>query len=286
MKNLHFAPIFVLLVACASSGPSIQPAPGEKTPATESTPTDATTDAASFCGSLCGVQEACDTSLDTQTCKNSCTNSFAAVFPKLRQDVVGLIVQCFDAKDCKTVLGGDVVGACAEEAVASVAPSDTAASYCDGLVAAKKKCGTTVSKATCLDQAKLYSDDTIGEAANCSERACSEIDKCVSATFGSFGGTTTSTTTTNSGGSCNGQFSDLGSCESCAETSCCAEAEACAKDSTCRSYMAYCQEGGSGSYTSCTQALSSTPTQTRQLLGAYYNCAQTKCGSQCGFIQQ
>ena len=79
-------------------------------PASETLPTEATSDAASFCSSLCGRQESCDTSLDVQTCRNSCTNGYAAVFPKLRQDVVGLIVQCFDAKDCKTVLEGSCSG--------------------------------------------------------------------------------------------------------------------------------------------------------------------------------
>jgi len=68
-----------------------------------------------------------DKALDHQTCKNACTNSYAAVFPKLREDVVELIVGCFDAKDCKTVLGGDVVGSCVSDAVASVAPSDARA---------------------------------------------------------------------------------------------------------------------------------------------------------------
>jgi len=75
-------------------------------------------DAASFCAALCDREQQCDKALDHQTCKNACTNSYAAVFPKLREDVVELIVGCFDAKDCKTVLGGDVVGSCVSDAVA------------------------------------------------------------------------------------------------------------------------------------------------------------------------
>jgi hypothetical protein len=90
-------------------------------------------DAASFCGSLCTRQESCDTSIDVQTCRNTCTNGFAAVFPRLRQDVVGLIVECIDAKDCKTVLDGSLVGTRAAAAVASVAPSEQATAFCDGL---------------------------------------------------------------------------------------------------------------------------------------------------------
>jgi hypothetical protein len=255
-------------------------------PASETLPAEATADAASFCGSLCGRQESCDTSLDVQTCKNSCTNGFAAVFPKLRQDVVGLIVECFDAKDCKTVLEGSVVATCAEEAVASVAPSAEATSFCDGLSAAKKKCGSTTTKATCLGQAKLYSDGTIVEAANCTDRPCSEIDRCIAATFGELGGAGATATPKPSKNECTGQFTDLGTCQSCAEDACCAEADACAGDTYCRSYMAQCQDASGYSYSECAQILQyNLPTTSRQLLGAYYNCASSKCSTSCGFTQ-
>jgi hypothetical protein len=281
-----FALVFVA-AGCASGEQVVIPN-GKPQPASSTVPTEpATADAASFCGSLCGRQEACDTSLDVQTCKNSCTNGFAAVFPKLRQDVVSLIVECFDAKDCKTVLEGNVVGTCAEEAVASVAPSGEATAFCDNLAAAKKKCGSTTTKAMCLDQAKLYSDETIIEAANCSDRPCNEIDRCVAATFGELSGGATTTSkpqpTTNE---CTGKFSDLGTCTSCAEGACCAEADACAQDSYCRTYMAECQDAGGRSYSECTQLLQyNLPSTSRQLLGSYYNCASANCSSSCSFTQ-
>lgn len=281
-----FSLAFVLLSTACAGTENVYIDETKKPGATSTTiPNEPTADAESFCGSLCGRQETCDTSLDVQTCKNSCTNNFAAVFPKLRQDVVSLIVECFDAKDCRTVLEGNVVGTCAEEAVASVAPSGEATAFCDGLAAAKKKCGSTTTKAACLDQAKLYSDEAIVEAANCSDRPCSEIDRCVAATFGELGGsgTTTSTTTTSQ---CTGKFSDLGTCQSCAEDSCCAEADACANDSYCRTYMAQCQDASGYSYSQCTQILQyNLPSTSRQILGAYYNCASSKCGSSCGFTQ-
>src|SRR5688572_13962277 len=139
---------------------------------------NATVSAESFCTSLCDRQQSCDKGLDHQTCKNTCTNHNAAVFPKLREDVVGLIVECFGNKDCKTVLQGDVVNTCASEAVASVAPSPSAKTYCEKYSDAKKKCGTTVTTATCLNSAKLYDDDAIGQAQNCNGRPCGEIESC------------------------------------------------------------------------------------------------------------
>lgn len=240
-------------------------------------------DAASFCGALCDRENQCDTSLDGQTCKNSCTNSTAAVFPRLRSDVVQLIVTCFDDKDCKSVLGGDVVGTCASEAVARVAPSDAAVAYCDALTSAKQKCGGATSKATCLDTAKLYSDDAIAEAQNCAARACTEIDACVGAVFGAFGTTTKTSSSSGSSGSssnsCAGDFPELQSCESCAESSCCTSLTACQNDSGCRSILSACANGVSTS--SCSSAYSYQSTTSQQHAGAVLSCLQSSCSSSC-----
>ena len=177
----------------------------------------AVTDAASFCSAMCGRVQACDKSLDTQTCENECTNGNAAVFPRLRSDVVDLIVECFDGKDCKTVLGGGFVAACTADAIATVAPSPAASSFCEALSSAKKTCSgaTSQTKADCLNGAKLYGDSAIAQAQNCVKRGCSEIDTCVSAVFGSLGGSSTTKPPTN-GDTCSSTLSDLGSCSTCA----------------------------------------------------------------------
>lgn len=268
-------------VACASSETVTTTKPVQEESST--IPTNATVDAESFCTTLCDRQESCDKSLDVQTCKNACTNQNAAVFPKLREDVVSLIVECFGAKDCKTVLQGDVVGTCASEAVASVAPSAAAKTYCTQYEGAKKKCGTAVTTSTCLNEAKLYDDDAIAQAANCNGRPCAEIDTCVSAAFGEIGGgkvtkppTQTSCSTT--------QFSDLGTCSSCAAGSCCAEASACAADSMCRTLMRYCAYGSSGgSSSTCSSYMSSASSTSRDLVTSYFSCAQSKCSSDCSY---
>ena len=56
------------------------------------------------------------------------------------------------------MLGSDVVSACSEEAVASVAPSETATRFCGDLGTTDTKCGKTLDKAKCLNRAKLYND--------------------------------------------------------------------------------------------------------------------------------
>jgi hypothetical protein len=245
-------------------------------------PTNATVSAESFCTSLCDRQQSCDKGLDHQTCKNACTNQNAAVFPKLREDVVNLIVECFGNKDCKTVLQGDVVGTCASEAVASVAPSAAAKSYCEKYSDAKKKCGTTVTTATCLNSAKLYDDEAIAQAQNCNGRPCGEIESCVAAAFGEIGA---GKVTKPPEATCStSQFSDLGTtCSTCAAGSCCATATACAADSMCRSLMRYCSYSGSTSSSYCSSYLSSASQTTRDLASAYFNCAQTKCSADCSY---
>ena len=97
----------VSVVACATSDHVIVSDGGAPASGDTSQTVPAVTDAASFCGAMCGRVQACDKAVDTQTCENECTNGNAAVFPRLRRDVVELIVGCFDKKDCKTVLGGE-----------------------------------------------------------------------------------------------------------------------------------------------------------------------------------
>ena len=265
------------IVACATTDHVTLGGGGSPTTADGSATLPAVTDATSFCAAMCHRVQTCDSSLDTQTCENQCTNANAAVFPRLRSDVVALIVGCFDGKDCKTVLGGAFVGACTADAIASVAPSAAAASFCDALASAKKTCsGTDATKAQCLDSAKLYADPAIAQAQNCVKRGCSEIDQCVSAVFGSLGGVAPTKPSTS--GSCSGKFTDLGSCEACAETSCCAETTSCYADASCRNILHACLNSGTSS-SACSQAYSAASPTSQNLASTVFNCATSKCSS-------
>ncbi len=264
------------LAACATSERVVvenKAKPGQDASTTLPEVTDATT----FCGSMCARIQSCDATLDTQTCQNRCTNTNAAIFPRLRSDVVDLVVQCFDAKDCKTVLGGGFVGVCTADAVASVAPSTAAASFCDALASSKKTCSgtTTDAKATCLNTAKLYNDDAIAQAQNCTKRGCSEIDACVGAVFGSLAGATTTTPPTTTCSS--STFSALGDCASCAGTSCCTEATACQADTSCWSIARTCSSGVGSS--SCSSAFTGASSSSQTLAASLMNCATSKCST-------
>jgi hypothetical protein len=264
------------LFACASSDHT--GIGGGTSPTDPSATVPAATDAASFCAAMCSREQSCDKALDTQTCVNECTNADAAVFPRLRTDVVDLIVSCFDSKDCKTVLGGSFVGACTADAIASVAPSAAASTYCDALAKAKNTCSgsSALTKADCLNTAKLYGDAAIAQAQNCAKRGCSEIDACVSAVFGSLGHATGTTTPTSS---CSGTITDLGTCSACAASSCCAEATACEADSACHSIARYCL--GSGTSSSCSSYYSSASSSSQQLASALFSCGSSSCSSTC-----
>jgi hypothetical protein len=228
---------------------------------------------------MCSRVQACDKSLDAQTCENECANGNAAVFPRLRSDVVDLIVECFDGKDCKTVLGGGFVGACTADAIATVAPSAAAATFCDALAAAKKTCSgaSAQSKAECLNTAKLYGDTAIAQAQNCVKRGCTEIDTCVGAVFGSLGGTVPSKPPPAE--ACGGKLSDLGTCSTCASSSCCTEGSACYADPQCHAIVRACFT--STSSTTCQDAYATASSSTQQLVAALVNCGTSKCPGTC-----
>lgn len=282
LSAAFLASLALSVAACATSDKVTiaDGGPGAKGDTSETLP--AVTDASSFCAAMCSRVQSCDKSLDSQTCGNECTNGNAAVFPRLRSDVVALIVQCFDGKDCKTVLGGEFVGACTADAIATIAPSPAASSFCDALSTAKKSCSGAASqtKADCLNGAKLYGDAAIAQAQNCVKRGCSEIDTCVSAVFGSLGGSAPTKPPTNGGSCSSSAFSDLGSCSTCAATSCCAEGTACYADSQCHAVARACFASGSGS-NSCQQAYSSASSSSQTLASALFSCGQSKCSSTC-----
>ena len=82
---------------------------------------------------------------------------------------------------------------------------------------------------------------------------------------------------------CDGRFDDLGACRTCAESKCCPEAARCDADPSCRKQMAACQQNGGGTYAACTAEVEAEPDATQATLRAYYACAFTACGPDCGF---
>lgn len=282
---LSALPTLILVAACATSASDV---PGSDT---TSTP-----DAAAFCGGYCKRLVACDNTKDEQTCENTCKNLNAAIFPKLRADVVGKISSCINAKDCKTVLGSDVVGTCSAEAVASVAPSETATKFCNDLNTIYTKCGRTLDKAKCLERAKLYNDKALADADLCASKVCADVDACVDASLGSIstgssstaadGGTKTDSGQMDSGNdTCSavgpGKTFDSGTqmCNDCAASSCCSQAQACANSPTCNA-LVQCLNGCNGDKTcwnNCAQAYSSAVST----YNAFANCVSSNCSSQC-----
>lgn len=286
MKNL-FGMGLLAVVAASAACASAERIEYRQRPAGETSATvpGVVTDATSFCDALCGRQEQCDNALDAQTCRNTCENGSAAVFPKLRGDVVGLVIDCFAAKDCKSVLTSNVVATCAAEAVASVAPTAAAVTYCDALTAAKKKCGSSAGKAECLDQAKLYGDEAIAEAQNCAVRPCTEIDTCVGAALGALGTSTSVSTTapprTKTGICSAALMTGLGACRACAEGACCVEATACMQDAGgCGRALSVC--ASSPTSPMCLEERELLASASRTLLDRAFSCASTSCGGSCG----
>ncbi len=227
---------------------------------------------ADFCAAYCKKLSTCDNARDQQTCTNSCSNQFAATLPKIRSDAVSLIKACLENKDCNTTLKSDSIGVCASEASASIAPSDAATQFCNNYIATQAKCGATKDKAVCLTQAKLYTDATIGDANACTSKACTDIDPCVSATFGGVSSTRVdgpkaSETCSSSSTSCAGHTvrmcttSSNGTCVS-ARYTVDSQSYACASCTNCtaagQAVASACSSSGSSSSSSSSSSSGST----------------------------
>jgi len=244
-------------------------------------------DATAFCSGYCKRIGGCDNTRDVQTCENTCKNQNAAVFPKLRSDVVSKISTCIDALDCKTVLGSDVVSSCSAEAVAQVAPSEVGKRFCDDLGATDTKCERSLDKAKCLDRAKLYNDKALGDADLCTKKACADVDACVDASLGAIA--TTSTSDSDAGTEAGAMCSAIGpghtfdfqttSCNDCNASSCCAPAQACASSPTCNA-LAQCLKACSNTNQACRNSCLSTFASGINALNAAAACFQS-CASSC-----
>jgi hypothetical protein len=147
------------------------------------------TSAMDLCTSFCQRVSTCDTTRDDQTCVASCTNANAAVFPKLRTDLVDAAAACVAQDDCATITRDGALASCLVEAAAGVGPSAKATAFCTALDTAETTCGVTLDKATCLGEAKIYGDDTLTSAAACTTKTCSLIYSCASATLTLSAGT-------------------------------------------------------------------------------------------------
>jgi hypothetical protein len=264
-------------VGCAASAAPNVDNPNAGTSGTASAP-----DAEKFCGTFCDRTVGCDDTRDEQTCKNACANQNAAIFPKLRADVVGLIEDCLTGKDCRTVLSSDVISTCQGEAVASVAPSAAAIDLCDALTAAETKCGHTGGKAQCLDMAKLYNDTTLKDAHDCASKACADQDACVSAALGGIGTGTVvpdaGPPPANDAGTTTCGLATTSACMSCMSSSCRSELTACENDASCGSFL-QCWSSCGSSASCVAQCNAQDPGDTMR--GQLVACLAGSCCSAC-----
>lgn len=260
--------------------------------ATDDEDTATASGASSFCGGYCTRLHTCDQTKDQKTCENSCANGNAATLPKLRSDIVGLISSCIDKEDCKTVLGGTVLGTCSAEAAASVAPSAQATSFCDAVAASAKKCNKSSNDtASCLTKAKLYNDAALSDAKECTQKACADVDECIDAALGSLegtGSTSTSNTPEDAGKKdAKGTTTDPGTCpainvtdacSSCQASECCTQATACANNSSCANIVdcaANCTDQ------TCIDDCESSYSSGASYFNSYLSCFSSACSTDC-----
>lgn len=143
-----------------------------------------TSGTASFCASYCDHWSACDSSIDKDTCSTECEDAASSTFRRLRSDIVEPTKTCFMSSDCKSILSGNALSDCVEEAAVSVAPSAAAKSFCDAFAGAAGRCDASIDRADCLNAAKIYGDETLEAAKACTEKSCSQMGTCIKAELG------------------------------------------------------------------------------------------------------
>lgn len=137
-----------------------------------------------WCGGLCQARETCDRTYDAATCSSACKNQSAAVFPKLRADVLVSQMECFASSDCKTVLDQKASQTCAATAAASVAPSDLCKEFCTQMSTKAVSCSfEKLSVASCLETFKVFADSAHEEGTGCLQKGCQDVGRCLMAAY-------------------------------------------------------------------------------------------------------
>jgi hypothetical protein len=171
-----------LLAGCSSSSSSrasSSTAASADAGTTGSSSAASSSDPQSFCSDVCTRQAACDSTIDVDTCSATCGDNLGGLLPKLRSDFVGDVTSCYDGADCRSILTTDQLSGCLDEAAASISPSDATKSFCDVLTGAFTHCDMSFDLASCLDETKIYADDTVGKAKDCPNKPCDVIASCV-----------------------------------------------------------------------------------------------------------
>lgn len=178
MRPILFVSVVATLVSAVLGCSSGSEAQAEGTSSSASA-----TNADSFCESYCTKINECDSSSDLQTCTETCGDSLESTVRKLRADLMTEVQSCWEASDCRKVLGGDRLGDCVDEAAVSAAPNANAKAFCDDLGESLAKCDLTVDRARCLDTVKVFGDDAVAQATKCTTKSCATIMGCVDASL-------------------------------------------------------------------------------------------------------
>jgi hypothetical protein len=172
-------------VAVTIDAPAIPDAPSGM-----QTMTNMPAEVRSFCGTLCQRTRVCDTSRDEAICLETCANTNASIVPKLRADVLAEAVQCLVAKDCASILMGNVANGCFKQAIAAASPSPGVPSFCTAYFQKADQCLDLFSRPECEAAALPYSDSFINLAGTCLQKSCDDYNTCADLTLNGVVGST------------------------------------------------------------------------------------------------
>jgi hypothetical protein len=169
--------VFVAMVAGACSSSNSGPAPGQS---------GGTANADNWCAAYCAADEKCSSKVDDTTCENTCHNSLAALGPHVRADYVQGFTSCIPTDDCADVTNAVNPGKkCSDQALASIAATSTAQSYCQQAHDKATSCSQPANDvATCENAIKAIDDASLQNAIDCLSKACDQWETCVVSSIG------------------------------------------------------------------------------------------------------
>ena len=87
-------------------------------------------------------------------------------------------------RPCSEVPTGEFAGVCLDEVKPNLEPTAARVDFCETMSPVWFDCGYWADVHECIQQFALWSDAVLGDAAQCTEGSCEEVEQCLTWVFG------------------------------------------------------------------------------------------------------
>jgi len=168
--------LLVLPAAACASQPSPTPLGAEPAPASVSAHSDA-----DVCHTIALTRARCGEGVPVEAAERRCHDGFRPILSVARPDFLASIAACTRELDCDAVLQRDGIAACFHRPEPALLPTPTAREFCERSLDKARGCqrGSVMTEATCVRRLRIYRDDLLRAANDCTRLACGPWDACL-----------------------------------------------------------------------------------------------------------